>query len=180
MGVLRMDKRDDDRQQLMTLLMENRQRIFGFIYSLVHHRDDAEDILQDSTLKMWEKFDEFQLGSDFLAWANQIAYYYVKNFRRTQSRDKVVFDDALLDEVSSKVSRLVSDDPSRLSALSECLDTLPAPERKMILARYEPDGGVPLAAEVSGRSVPTTYKSLGRIRKVLFDCISNKLKLGKH
>ena len=45
----------DDRRNLLALLVKHHRRLFGFAFTLVPNRDDAEDILQDATRVMWEK-----------------------------------------------------------------------------------------------------------------------------
>ena len=50
-----------------------------------------------------------------------------------------------------------------------------ARDRELVLTRYEPGSGVEEAAQRSGRSLEAAYKALGRIRKLLHDCVSNQL-----
>jgi RNA polymerase sigma-70 factor (ECF subfamily) len=66
----------------------------------------------------------------------------------------------------------------RHAALANCLQKLPAREREFVLARYQPDGTVEQAAKQSGRSLVAAYKALGRIRKLLLDCVNRQLALG--
>src|SRR5882757_4953413 len=67
--------------------------------------------------------------------------------------------------------------PDRHEALAGCLQKLHARDRELVLTRYEPGSGVELAAQRSGRSLEAAYKALGRIRKLLHDCVSNQLLL---
>lgn len=161
-------------KQLVSLLLRHREAIFGFIYTLVHHRADAEDILQDASLIMWEKFDEFDVGTDFIAWANQIAYFCVKNAQRKQSHSRLVFDEELLETLSATANEVAAELEEQNAMLVECLQELPDRDRSMIAARYGPDGSVALAAEVASRSTVATYKALGRVRKLLADCVNRK------
>ena len=62
------------RKQLVALMTQHQRRIFSYIYTLVPDRYDAEDLLQETSLVICEKFDEFKPGTDFVAWACQIAY----------------------------------------------------------------------------------------------------------
>ncbi len=45
---------------------------------------DAEDILQLTKLQLWHIFDQFEQGTNFLAWARQVAFYQMLNFRRAE------------------------------------------------------------------------------------------------
>ena len=73
---------EEKRKQLMTLMTQNQRRIYSYIYTLVPSRSDADDLLQEASLVICEKFDEFQPGTDFVAWACQISYWRVRYFRQ--------------------------------------------------------------------------------------------------
>jgi RNA polymerase sigma-70 factor (ECF subfamily) len=57
----------NDEHDFGRLFVRYQSRIYGFIRSLVVHRDDAEDLLQETASVLWRKFGEFRPGSDFLA-----------------------------------------------------------------------------------------------------------------
>jgi len=59
----------EKRKQLVALLTQHQRRIFSYIYTLVPDRTDAEDLLQEASLIICEKFDDFEVGTDFVAWA---------------------------------------------------------------------------------------------------------------
>ena len=65
-------------KQLMLLMTQNQRRIFGYLYTLVPDRHAAEDLLQETSLVICEKFHEFTTGTDFVAWACQIAWWRVR------------------------------------------------------------------------------------------------------
>jgi RNA polymerase sigma-70 factor (ECF subfamily) len=163
------------RKQLVSLLLKHRQRIFGFVFTLVQNRSDAEDILQEASMIMWEKFDDFRPESDFVAWANQIGYFCVQNFRRRQGRSKLLFDDSLIENLADTASQLGEEIDRRHRHLRDCLGLLRPRDREMILARYALHGSVAKAAEVARRTLAATYKSLNRVRRSLSDCITQKL-----
>ena len=56
-------------KELMRLMTQHQRRIFSYIYTLVPYRADAEDILQETSLVVCEKFGQFKIGTDFAAWA---------------------------------------------------------------------------------------------------------------
>ena len=165
------------RKQLVALLLKNRQRIFGFVFTLVQNRSDAEDILQEASMIMWEKFDDFRPESDFVAWANQIGFFCVQNFRRRQGRSKLLFDDSLLENVADTATQLSDEVDRRHRHLRDCLALLRPRDREMILTRYGAKGTVAQAAQIAQRTLAATYKSLNRVRRGLSDCITKKLAL---
>ena len=162
-------------KQLMLLMTQHQRRVFSYIYTLVPNRHDAEDLLQETNLVVCEKFDEFEPGTDFVAWACQIAYWRIRNAQQKFARSKVSFDQEVVDAVAQTAASMTDELDERHEALAGCLQKLNLRDREMVLARYEPGGNVALAAQRAGRSLQAAYKALGRIRKLLLDCVTNQL-----
>jgi RNA polymerase sigma-70 factor, ECF subfamily len=163
------------RKQLVVLMTQHQRRIFSYIYTLIPDRYDAEDLLQETSVVICEKFDEFRPGTDFVAWACQIAYWRIRYARQKFARSKVVYQQELVDALAHTAATMREELDERHEALAQCLQKLPQRDRELVLTRYEPGSGVPEAAQRSGRSLEAAYKALGRIRKLLFDCVTNQL-----
>ena len=159
----------------MVLMTQHQRRIFGYLYTLVPDRHDAEDLLQETSLVICEKFAEFTQGTDFVAWACQIAWWRVRASRQKWARSKVVFDDTVLEKVAHTATELAPEMSARHEALSGCLQKLHARDRELLMTRYEPGLGVEEAARRTGRSMDAAYKALARLRKLLFDCVNHQL-----
>ena len=165
----------DAQKQLMLLMTQNQRRIFGYLYTLVPDRHAAEDLLQETSLVICEKFHEFTPGTDFVAWACQIAWWRVRAARQKFARSKVVFDEEVLESVAHTAAELAPAMSARHEALAYCLQKLHTRDRELLMTRYEPGNGVPEAAQRTGRSLEAAYKALARLRKLLFDCVNNQL-----
>jgi len=165
----------DRQKELVSLTTRHQRRIFSYIYALVPNRHAAEDLLQETNLVICEKFSEFRPGTDFVAWACQIAYWRIRNARQKFARSKVTFNQEVLDAVSATAATMVEEIDARHEALEFCLGRLHPRDREMMLTRYEPGCGVAEAARRSGRSMHAAYKALARIRKLLFDCVTARL-----
>src|SRR5436190_157141 len=96
----------DSRKRLMALMTRHQRQIFAYIYTLVPDRHDAEDLLQETSVVICEKFDEFTPGTDFVAWACQIAWWRVRYSRQKFARAKVIFDDEVLESVAHTAATL--------------------------------------------------------------------------
>jgi RNA polymerase sigma-70 factor (ECF subfamily) len=168
----------ESRKRLMALMTRHQRQIFAYIYALVPNRYDAEDLLQETSVVICEKFHEFEDGTDFVAWACQIAYWRVRYSRQKYARSKVVFNQEIVDAVAQTASTMIEELDDRHIALATCLQKLPARDRDLLLVRYEPGSGVEEAARRSGRTLQTAYKALARLRKLLLDCVSTKLASG--
>jgi RNA polymerase sigma-70 factor (ECF subfamily) len=165
----------ESRKRLMALMTRHQRQIFAYIYTLVPDRHDAEDLLQETSLVICEKFDEFSPGTDFVAWACQIAWWRIRYSRQKFARAKVVFDDEVLAAVAQTAGEMAAELDERHEALAGCLKKLQPRDRELVLTRYEPGRGVAEAAQRTGRSMDAAYKALNRLRKLLHDCVTNQL-----
>ena len=57
------------REEFIKLFTKYQRRVFLFILSQVPNPVDAEEIHQEANVIIWRKFDRFELGTNFLAWA---------------------------------------------------------------------------------------------------------------
>src|ERR1700761_1926478 len=105
------DPRDETegRKRLMALMTRHQRQIFSYIYVLVPNRSDAEDLLQETSLVICEKFNQFEDGTDFVAWACQIAYWRVRYSRQKYARSKVVFDQEIVDVIAQTANDMADE-----------------------------------------------------------------------
>jgi RNA polymerase sigma-70 factor (ECF subfamily) len=167
----------DDRKRLVALLTAHQRQVFSYIYTLVPNVNDAEDMLQETNMVICDKFHEFTPGTDFLAWACRIAWWQIRYAQQKYARSKVFTDDKVMEAVATTTAEIAGELDARQEALRTCLQRLSDRDRRTVLSRYEPGGGVPHAAQESGRTVQATYKALSRIRSVLFACVTSRLAL---
>ena len=160
-------------KELVLLMTQHQRRIFSYIYTLVPDRHSADDILQETSLVICEKFGDFRTGTDFVAWACQIAWWQVRAARTKFARSKVVFDEKVLEAVSHTACQLAPEQDARHEALAKCLQKLNPRDRELLMTRYET--GVEEAARRTGRSLAAAYKALTRLRKLLHDCVTHQL-----
>ena len=168
------DKEQNRQKTLIGLLLKHQRSMYAYIFSIVPNKSDADDILQETCLTIHEKFDIFELDTNFLLWANKIAYWKIRECRLKFARSKVVFDDKVVEVLTETANELVHEDDERHEVLASCLQKLKDRDRQMIKIRYEPDGGVEEAAKVSNRSLAATYKALYRVKEALFQCVSSQ------
>lgn len=162
--------------ELMRLFSRHQRRIMAYIQTLAPVRNDVEDIMQETGLVMLRKFPEFQTGTNFIAWANSIAYHEVKHYYESRRHKNLLsFDDETLQLLSLEVTTDLTRNDARYDALLDCLQRLPDRDRQFVLTRYEMGGSVEQAAKCSGRSKQAAYKALSRIRNALLQCVDQKL-----
>ena len=168
-------RHSDDTQpqpdEFVQLFVAHQRRILAFICSLLTNLADAEDVAQEVSRVLWEKFGEFRPGTDFGAWALRIAQLKVLEHRRRAHRKPLIFDDALLQQLAADAIDLSADIERQQRALDDCLLQLSPQHRQLLQDRYRPRGTLIAAAAKFGRSVVTTRRALRQIHAMLLDCI---------
>jgi RNA polymerase sigma-70 factor len=165
-------------EEFLTLFAQHRERVFGFIYSLVPNFADAEDVFQRCSLVLWRNFDSFDRQRSFLAWACGVAANEVRNALRTRRRDRLRFDDELVGLLAeARPARLERYD-ERFDALEGCLAGLKAADRELVRVAYEPGARLADHAAASGRALQSLYNRLTQLRRLLLDCVERKQTAG--
>lgn len=165
-------------ERFTRLFLANQRRVYGFILSAVPSVPDADDLLQETNLAMWESFDEFDEsapGSDFAAWGIAIARFRVLRHYRSKSESAARFSDATLDLLADQMAAASFDPDQMHEALAACLAGLDEAERQIIQDRYHEDKPAADIAERLGLSVFTLYKRLNKIYAKLLGCIQRNL-----
>jgi len=152
-------------------------RLYAYITTLVLDPHEADDVLQQANLVMWEKLDEFLACENFDALACRVAYFQVLAYRRDRSRDRrrLLFDDQLIENLAVAAGGKTDAFQGYLAALRDCMAKLPDVQRELVRRRYEPGGSVNNIAADSGDSPNSVSASLYRIRKLLLACIRENL-----
>jgi RNA polymerase sigma-70 factor, ECF subfamily len=161
--------------EFISLFTQHSRQLYGYIRALVHHQSDAEDVFQEASRVMWQKFDQFQSDTDFLAWACCISHYEVLMYRRSKARQRWILREDVYALLDREMSDMVVDMDVRSQALSQCLELLPADDRQLLRARYSPGATTRHVSETLNRSVDAVYRSLRRIHESLFNCVRRKL-----
>jgi RNA polymerase sigma-70 factor (ECF subfamily) len=171
------DLRPVNGRLFLRLFLKNERRVYAYILTLLPNRADAEDVLQEASMVMWDKFDECQPPDDFAAWGCRIAYFKVLDYYRKRQRCRVRFSQAMLDRVAEtaieQVAALQLDE--RRDALAGCIEKLAQRERDLLGRRFAPGATTRSTAAEVGRSADAVYKALAKIRQVLFDCVTRTL-----
>jgi len=168
-----------DRDEFIRLLTAHQRAIHAFVYSMIPHPEDAEEVWQETNVVLVKKAEQFQPGTNFLAWALTAARFEVHNFRRKKARARVL-GSAMLDQWAEELIVRSQAGPSRLDALQHCLKKLQPRDRELIELRYAAGGQAKAVAEYLGRSLDRIYHSITRIRRALLKCIRLRLALEEH
>ena len=152
------------------------RQLHTYIYSLVYHREDTEDILQETNYVLWRRADTFEPGTNFRAWAYKIAQFQVMAYRKKKMKlnNKEWLDSELIECLAEEALEDAEYYQKRHDALQECLQALPEERRELVTRRYTPGVSVNGMAEEMGKAPKAVSETLRRIRHVLHKCIKEK------
>jgi RNA polymerase sigma-70 factor (ECF subfamily) len=162
-------------EAFVRLLGQNQRRIFLYVMNLVPSWNDAEEIVQEANLVLWREFGQFQLGTNFAAWACKVAFHQVLAWRKRRQRDRLQFSPEFLEAVAEEASAAFEVLEERSRALAGCIEKLPEPQRQMLRLRYSENQTIEGIAGQIDRSVEAVYRALSRIRQSLHECVNQKL-----
>jgi RNA polymerase sigma-70 factor, ECF subfamily len=163
------------------LLALHQGQLHGYILALVRNRADADDLFQTTSLVLWRKFDSFDPGSSFFAWARRTAELTVCNFLRANRARFTPLSEAFLEKLAAVEPAIPSDDVDLyLAGLRHCVDKLGREDREMLGLCYVDDLSIRQIAERLARPRKSVGNSLLRIRRGLFRCIERQLAQEEH
>lgn len=158
-------------QRFLSLFLRSEREIFRYVAALVPNVADAEDIVQQSALALWEKFDTYDPSQPFTPWACRFALNKARQWMERNQRWKALLDGGLAEELALRHEQLRPDIEARLCRLEGCLRQLPDEQRNLVEGYYYRREDIDHLAREAGRSVTATYKALQRIRHALQACI---------
>jgi RNA polymerase sigma-70 factor (ECF subfamily) len=170
----------DRGERFVSLYSRVEIKLHAFIVAQLPSWSDAEEVLHQTSLILWRKFDDFSPGSNFFAWARKIATYEVLKYRKRLSRDQHLFSEEVLARIEDQFATGAEQFDLERSALAECQQRLSADQFALLCDCYQDDTTIKEVAERMGRTVTSLYKQLNRIRRTLLDCIERTVRRWQH
>ncbi|PWK19786.1 RNA polymerase sigma factor [Xanthomarina spongicola] len=162
-----------DEPALEKLIIRHKQRVYSFIYSKVFDRDIAEDIFQDTFIKVIRtlKKGKYNEEGKFLPWVMRISHNLViDHFRKNSRMPKFsnagdfnifsVLSDSSLDAEKSIIKSQVESDVRKI------IEELPDDQKEVLMMRMYNDMSFKEISDKTGVSINT---ALGRMRYALIN-----------
>ncbi|WP_051125727.1 sigma-70 family RNA polymerase sigma factor [Schaalia vaccimaxillae] len=168
----------DREERFATEAMPLMNQLFGAALGMTRNRADAEDLLQETYLKAYAKFDQYQPGTNIKAWLYRIlTNTYITQYRKAQRSPKNAGTDTVEDwQLAQAASH---DERGLVSAEVEALEGIPSEQvRAALESLSEEHRMIVLLADVDGLSykeiaetldvpIGTVMSRLHRARKIL-------------
>ena len=155
------------------LLARNQSKLFSYILFVVRNEDVANDIFQETFVKIITRLQEgkYVPSGKFGAWIMRIAHNVIMDWYRSQKADKIVEATR-----NNDLSNIGGDDmqignienqfitSQTLSDIKRMMNLLPPSQREVVFMRFYQEMSFKEIAQTTGVSINT---SLGRMRYAL-------------
>ncbi len=150
-------------------------RLLSYIMMMVHNQAASEDLLQETAAIMWEKFEQFQEGTNFSAWAFSIARNKAFEYLRDNQKTKKLFRSEFYERLAHVAEESTNDCSLRIKALDVCLKKLNGNDQKLVDLRYRSNVPIKDISLKTGKPISTLYRHFSKIMGLLRICISRSL-----
>ena len=163
-------------QRFLSVFLRSEREIFRYVAALVPNVADAEDIVQQTAIALWEKFDAYDPAQPFTPWACRFALNKARQWIERRQRWEALLQGGLAEQLAQRREDLRPELECRLKHLESCLAKLPAEQRSLVEGYYYHRRRIEELAESTGRTAAAAYKALQRIRRALLLCVEDATK----
>jgi len=164
-------------REFLDLFAGSQLKLYRYIITLVANQTDAEDVLQNVNLVLLQKCDQFEIGTNFLAWALSIAYWEVAKHRDKKKRSSPGLSDATLAALANEVVHKSPLLEHRNAVLPDCMAKLSPVDRELVRDHYYRGLSWESIASALGRTASSVRHSICRIRRELKRCIDSNVRV---
>ena len=170
-----MDKAKDQQKKLFQeLLMPELGALFRTALRMTRNREDAEDLVQETTTKAFSAFDRFEKGTNFRAWIFKIlTNTFINNYYRVRERNKLPSLDEMEEEsLFQPVFEGISPEQALLNTLTKediqkAIDVIPIDFKSVVILNLVEGFSYKETAEILDIPIGTVMSRLHRGRKIL-------------
>ena len=161
---------EGDNRAFDLLLSRNQSKVFSYIYFVVHDRNTANDLFQDTFVKIIMKLQEGKYVTEgkFAAWMMRVTHNVIMDWYRSQRQERTVEPTADNDLTKLRSRDMSVDSIESLYVNNQImrdvrnlLEALPATQREVVYMRFYQEMSFKEIAETTNVSINT---ALGRMR----------------
>ncbi|MDA0195396.1 MAG: sigma-70 family RNA polymerase sigma factor [Bacteroidetes bacterium] len=136
------------------LVRHYQERLYWHIRKMVIDHDDADDVVQETFVKVWKNIDKFREDASLYTWIYKIATNECLNFLNKKKKRFFISINDVNKELESKIDMgsNLSGDQIQLK-LQKALLKLPDKQRMVFNMKYFDDMKFEQIAEITGTSV---------------------------
>ncbi len=163
------------------LVFRYKDRLFNYIYQFVRDIDLAEDLLQDTFLKLYTHKNSYQEVAKFSTWIYTIAGNFAKTELRKFKRRKTYSNSDLSFNENEFIIKDESKTPSEVflnkglgTSLNQCLALLPLNFKTIIILRDIQELSYDEISTIVELPLGTVKSRINRARLKLYECLKDK------
>ena len=133
--------KNKDHKAALTLIEEHYKQVYYFLFKLCKDKETAQDLTQETFIKVWDKIESFNGNSRFSTWIYRISYNIFIDYTRMNKLNTITIDDPELysaiecvDKVNDKVYLKLE-----YETIKKAVDNLSDKYKEVILMYYEDD-----------------------------------------
>lgn len=171
----------DRASAFIELLAKHDRTLSIYVTGLIGRVQDAQDVIQEGKVVMWQNFDQFELGTNFVAWARQVLFYQVLAYRRKHKKDGVIcFSAETLSVINEEAESQMLEQKwlDREEALEGCIKKLDKKKQELVHWRYCDELSVEEIGGKIDKEKGAVYRTLSRLRRTLYECVELEMKKG--
>jgi RNA polymerase sigma-70 factor, ECF subfamily len=135
----------------------------------------ADDLLQEVSSVLWEKFSQYDDDRPFRNWALGIARMETLKWRQRLARSRETLSPAILETLADTADECAGELDDRAIHLRQCVAGLKEKTRRVLRLRYWEALSIRQVADKLGKSVASIEMVLVRTRRQLRQCVERKL-----
>lgn len=162
-------------EQFTRLMIQHEPALIRHILVAVPNRSDARDILQECSVALWNRFENYDTERSFVAWALGFVRIEIRRFLRKSARRNQLTERAaelLLHDQLAATREL----DRRKAYLQDCLRSLSEQQQSIVDGYYRMEYSVNELSKQTGKTADAIYKMLHRIRRSLHDCVESTIR----
>lgn len=153
------------------------KRLYGLCTFLCANSYEAEDLYQETWLKVVKNISKYDTTKDFEPWLTTICVNTYRNTLRRIARSPVFNSFTTTEEKEELINSVPAPEEKDYSALYAAVDKLPEKLRLTVLLFYFRDMDINSAAAVLGVPPGTVKSRLNKARKLLKEVLTDETDL---
>lgn len=167
-----------DTKAFAILVDRYKDLVFALAIRMLKHREEAEEVSQDTFIKVYKSLDSFKGDSKFSTWIYRVAYNSCLDRIKKNKKEylNVAIDDYTEHQIKSidnALDALISDE--RKEVIKECLDLLPPDDSALLTLYYFEDLSLDEIAKIVNLTSNNVKVKLFRSRKKLTSILKARL-----
>ncbi len=152
--------------------------VFSLALKMVKNREEAEEVAQDTFIKVFKSLSQFKGDSKFSTWIYKVTYNTCLDRLKKHKREQhvVPIDEFNTNQIKSLDNALdAMEDKERIQAIQECIELLPSDDAFLLTLFYFEEQSLEEISKVVNLTTNNVKVKLFRSRKKLTTILKERL-----